>query len=516
MQIYVLLLIMVLLGVGPMAAPPPASMPTWQVVALAVGPYLLPMALAWGGCVWAVGVMRHRSHRARRAVERLHMGLTGLRWLSLGWYIYTLAGLGWLAWLQANLGDLVLVHELIVLIPPLLVPVVMWWAYYPVERRMREQMLLRQLDRGEPVYAFYRRGPYVLEQVRHQLLLILVPMVLVLLWIDLSERYLLRWLAVEAYAGAVILAGGLAIFAVAPLIIRRVWNTIVMPAGELRERLVGLCRLNGVKVRELLLWRTHTGLVNGAVLGLAPPLRYILLTDGLVEQLSNDQIEAVMAHELGHVRRRHMFWLAVCAFGTLVALFTLADLLLVGLAKRGWIDAEAMSLATWQSPHGDVVSLIISGGAVAAAMLGWIALFGYISRRFERQADTFAAQHFAIAQAQGDAHPHQGDADDADDADAAPPNDQPQPAAPPTITPHAAEVMAGALLSVASLNAINPARKSWRHGSIDWRAEYLRNLVGTRVDRCQIDRDVRAISYTCGLLLIAALAVQRFVVVPLA
>jgi hypothetical protein len=76
--------------------------------------------------------------------------------------------------------------------------------------------------------------------------------------------------------------------------------------------------------------------------------------------------------------------------------------------------------------------------------------------------------------------------------------------------------MAGALLSVASLNAINPARKSWRHGSIDWRAEYLRNLVGTRVDRCQIDRDVRAISYTCGLLLIAALAVQRFVVVPLA
>ena len=42
-------------------------------------------------------------------------------------------------------------------------------------------------------------------------------------------------------------------------------------------------------------------------MGVLPWMRYVLLSDVLLERMS-DEIEAVFAHELGHVVHRHMTW----------------------------------------------------------------------------------------------------------------------------------------------------------------------------------------------------------------
>ncbi len=48
--------------------------------------------------------------------------------------------------------------------------------------------------------------------------------------------------------------------------------------------------------------------VNAAILGWFPFARYFLMSDALLESISDRQIEAVFAHEVGHGVHRHVPW----------------------------------------------------------------------------------------------------------------------------------------------------------------------------------------------------------------
>ena len=125
--------------------------------------------------------------------------------------------------------------------------------------------------------------------------------------------------------------------------------------------------------------------------------------------------------------------------------------------------------------------------------LGWMAWFlgfGWVSRRFERQADTFAVEHLSHQDAD-----EQSQTDDT--ADRAGSDRQ------VAVSAQAVESMAQALQHVAELNHMPVRKKSWRHGSILWRQQYLRSLVGRPVDRLSINRQVRTIQVIATLLVIA-------------
>ena len=212
----------------------------------------------------------------------------------------------------------------------------------------------------------------------------------------------------------------------------------------------------------MLLWGTHGGVVNAAVLGIVPRMRYILLTDGLIEQLPAEQVEAVMAHEVAHVRRHHMPWMVVIGLATLGICAAAVD----GMA---WLIEWAFMPSEYWWSHTAQFGVVVALGP-------WALVFGYISRRLERQADTFAVQHMSVT--------------------------HPDPQAPPnTITEHAVNAMSSALQNVAVLNQVAPARPSWRHGSILWRIGYLQSLVGAPLNACSIDREIRRICAATVMLL---------------
>jgi hypothetical protein len=237
-----------------------------------------------------------------------------------------------------------------------------------------------------------------------------------------------------------------------------------------------------VGFRELLVWRTFGGMTNAAVMGVLAPVRYVLLTDALLEQMSDDQVEAVMAHELAHIRKRHLLWLVLVAGVALVAVETAAA---VSLQLTG----RALIHFGWE---GYLPQLLSDRDAVAAASLGfavviWLGLFGWVSRRFERQADSFAVAHLARRDHDDDV-PHPGPEPDAPTA---------------TIQANAITTMVAALDRVAELNNITPTRRSWRHGSIRWRQRYLRSLEGLPVTELPIDRVVNWIIFlTAATLLV--------------
>jgi Zn-dependent protease with chaperone function len=366
---------------------------------------------------------------------------------------------GLLLAIREHLGDMVLLDELCLMLPTLGLIAFGWWCYYPIDRRLREATLLARIDSGQVIYPIWTRGQYMLAQLRHQMALVLVPLLALLAWVEALMFYLPDHLA--PWSPAFMLGGAAVVFLLSPLMIRHIWDTTPLPAGELRDMLTSMCRTHRVGVHELLLWRTYGGVINAAVMGIVAPLRYILLTDALLDMMPLKQVEAVMAHELAHVRKHHMFWLIVVAGAT------------SGLLQLGLMVGVSM-IEPPQPPTGDPVIIasmvdallgdprVVEALAATAAIAGWVVTFGWVSRRFERQADSFAVAH--LARESGN-----------------------------VVDEQAVHVMVGALGHVASLNHIPAARRSWRHGSIAWRQDYLRSLVGCRVDRLPIDRQVVAI-----------------------
>ncbi|MEZ6190678.1 MAG: M48 family metallopeptidase [Phycisphaerales bacterium] len=399
--------------------------------------------------------------------------------LHLGLLVLVRGGIGSLT----GIAHPVLIDELLVILPTLLYWGAGWCVYYPIDRRLREATLIRQLDQGLPIEAVWSRSQYVLSQYRYQVALILLPLLAVIAWQETVELMVLRGVVSGESEPWWTIAGCAAIFLIAPLIIRVAWDTIPLPEGEIRAHLLGMCKAYRVRINELLLWRTYGGMINAAVMGFVGPLRFILVTDGLLQQLPGPHVEAVMAHELAHVRKRHMAWLLVSA----VSLMGVVEALgVVFLAMNGVGISEIEGAFSVTGPDTGIVpagfgfpaltetdALLLLTLACAAA--AWALGFGWVSRRIERQADSFAVEH--LARERG------GD----------------------TIAWSDALTMIDALQRVADLNHVRAEKHSWRHGSIRWRQDYLRSLVGQPVGKLGIDRLMRWVNaLSLGALLAAA------------
>ncbi len=435
--------------------------------------------IAWGGSllVW-LGAHARCVRAARRLdasgnLREVAAAEAAVSWSRLAAVMLHATGvlmLGWLEAVRGVVGDTVVLDELVVVAPALSVFVLGWWSVEPVERRLREAAMVRALDEGTPLYRPWSRRRYVWSQVRHQLLFVLVPVACLGAWSEIAHlamaragvrAALTRWgLGGDDGAalteGLIQFAGAAAVFSLMPIVLRRIWDTIPLGPGPLRDAVSRVCARQGVRPRDLLVWRTNGTMVNAAVIGLVAPLRYILLTDGLLDHLDEPRLEAVTAHEVAHIRRHHMAWLVVVLLGVLLGG---GIALSVGFS---WALRDT-------DPDGTAAAL-----ATAATLVATLVAFGFVSRRFEWQADAFAAAHLS------------GSAD--------------------AVTPEAVGVMASALQTVARLGGMPSTRFTWRHGSIAARQRRLRALTGRAIDRLPIDRQVRAIKgVAAGVLVVSVL-----------
>jgi STE24 endopeptidase len=160
------------------------------------------------------------------------------------------------------------------------------------------------------------------------------------------------------------------------------YRLVPLAEGPLRTRLVTLAARAGVPV--LGVWvgdqSRKSRTANAAVTGLGRTRR-IILFDTLLSEFTEDEVEAVLAHELAHHAHADM-WRGLAVHGALtVATFWVADRLLAAGAARlgltGPADLGGVPL----------VGLIVLGaGLVALPLTNWW------SRRLERQADDFAVR----------------------------------------------------------------------------------------------------------------------------
>lgn len=428
----------------------PEGIAPWARASAILAPFGAIAVAGWAGVSLCV---RSLDRKGRVGSIRMSSRVIALvRLISLAWHAVSVFVLGWLGLVRTITGDLVAVDELIAAAPVLLILLYTYRLAYPIERRIRDAMLMRSLDEGRPVYAFPGPWLYVVGVARNNLAIIAVPLALILTWSELLDRLvpLMPVFAISESdptlvqtAGPAVLriAGSVLIFGLIPPVMTRVWDTVQIPPGELRSGLETLARAHKVRLRRFLVWRTHGAMLNGAVIGLTPWLRYIVLTDALLDNLREPEVEAVAAHEVAHVRKHHMVWLALAVLGAAMLFGEGAALLMY---KVGWPDGAIV----WASATLSLIAVLLVLGAV--------------SRRFEWQADAFAARHLSGLGAIN-------------------------------ITDEGAWAMSSALERVARLNGMPEKRFTWRHGSIATRRRRLAGLAGARTDRLPIDRHVRTV-----------------------
>ncbi len=381
-----------------------------------------------------------------------------------------------------RLKNIVAVDDLVAMMPFFLGVIVCWAVQFPADRAIRGLAVQRARLDDAPSRRVWRLGEYLMFNIRHQLLLIVVPMTGILIGYDLAARYsaqLWRWTRLDyAEQVALMIAAGL-MFLVSPVILRYVWQTGVLPHDGLRARLESICKHIRLRYRQILIWQSDGVVVNAAVMGLVPTFRYILLSDGLLETMKDDQIEAVFGHEAGHVKHFHIHFYLLFAG---VSMFIVGGLLLLVwtyLPYPYWQKWLHVSRDEWNN----AVDLI----AMGMVLLCWVFGFGWVSRRFERQADVFGVRcvGWNMDHCGTECHVHHPPAGEAPDRKA--------------LCPAAADVFAEALYRIAILNGIPPAARSWRHSSIASRMDFVRLLAR---DHRQLRRFNRTIILTKLVLVI--------------
>lgn len=177
------------------------------------------------------------------------------------------------------------------------------------------------------------------------------------------------------------------VLALYPTVIAPLFNKFSpLPSGPARDRIEALLARCGFAARGLYVMdgsrRSSHGNAFFTGFGRA---RRIVFFDTLLERLAPDEIEAVLAHELGHYKRRHVIkrivWMAVVSLGFLA--------LLAWLMASPWFYDGLGVPPTMERPG---VALILFFLTLPVFTFLFGPLASLYSRRHEFEADAFAAE----------------------------------------------------------------------------------------------------------------------------
>ena len=212
---------------------------------------------------------------------------------------------------------------------------------------------------------------------------LMLPLAALILWLirELGEYW---WL----YAWAATAAYGIFVQFIAPTVIQPLFNKFSpLDDPELKERVERLLERCGFKVKGLMKMdgsrRSSHG--NAYFTGFGNAKR-IVFFDTLLQQLKPAEVEAVLAHELGHFRLRHIVKRMVLSSAMSLAFFWVLGFLM----QQSWFYS-GMGVAS-PSP---AMALVLFLFVMPPFTFLFQPLGAMVSRKHEFEADQYAAQHAA-------------------------------------------------------------------------------------------------------------------------
>ncbi|MDR3627371.1 MAG: M48 family metallopeptidase [Ignavibacteriaceae bacterium] len=201
--------------------------------------------------------------------------------------------------------------------------------------------------------------------------------VLLIFFYSMNKFNLLWWLpfAIILFVISVILARIVPVF-ILPLF----YKIVPIDNEDLKNRIQALAKDAGIKVENVYKFdmSKNTKKANAAFTGIGKSKR-ILLGDTLLESYTTDEIETVIAHELGHYKRKHIIKnIFIGTASSFLTLFLIAYLYNLSLSWFGFTTIVQISAIPLLSLWAMIISLILNP------------LSNMISRKFEYQADEYA------------------------------------------------------------------------------------------------------------------------------
>jgi Zn-dependent protease with chaperone function len=320
----------------------------------------------------------------------------GLVWLSAS------ASIIWvLRWQDVvrgswGIGDFLLLDELLILTPALGAMTVSWFVFYELHamdrisgREGRKRMDSgRHTDERDQFDLWVRIGQWSkprIDFVGLRFRVYFVPPFILIgaltLLADLSHRFA----GASDWLGHLGIAGCFLMLVVAlPFSMLLVWSNEPIGNSELQQRLNALSRVHRIQEWQFRRWNTGYQLANAAVLGMIPRLRLVFLSDALIRSFPTDELEAVVRHEAGHIRRLHAAWK--------IALLCLP--IFVAMVYQPWLS-HSMTMPidfsfrrqNWHFEIAPAWSLFLLG----LVILAWSSN-RWLNHQLEHDADLYAAE----------------------------------------------------------------------------------------------------------------------------
>ncbi len=204
-----------------------------------------------------------------------------------------------------------------------------------------------------------------------------------LLWLVLSlVAWSGRWWWVWGFASVMVFQ--LLVLVIYPLVILPLFNKLTpLPEGELKAGLMALADRAGFHARtiEVMDGSKRSGHSNAFFTGFGR-FRRIVLFDTLIKQLTPAELEAVLAHEIGHYKRGHIPKMLALSAAFLAAGFFSVD----------WLMRSPWFLGGFGfAPKAGAAPALLLVALLGGLATYWLSpLLNALSRRHEYEADAFA------------------------------------------------------------------------------------------------------------------------------
>ncbi len=241
-----------------------------------------------------------------------------------------------------------------------------WWAQFRLEERFG-------FNRSTP-------GLWATDRLKGWLLAAVIGFPLAWALLALVRRAGPFW---WAWGFALVFGFQLLLFVLYPKLILPLFNKLTpLSEGEMRARLLAVADRTGFKARtiEVMDGSKRSAHSNAFFTGFGR-FRRIVLFDTLMNQLAPDELEAVLAHEIGHYKRGHIPQ----------RLATMALMQLGAFAAIAWLARAPWFNTAFGLPAGALAPALLLFGLLGGLVTFWFSPVGnWISRKHEYEADAFA------------------------------------------------------------------------------------------------------------------------------
>ena len=251
---------------------------------------------------------------------------------------------------------------------------------------------------------------------------------------------------------------------IGPVIIQKFWRCKPLENGYDRSRIENLCKKAGLKYANILYWPAFGGrMITAGVMGLIYKFRYILVTGPLLRLLQPDEIDSVIAHEIGHIKRKHLIFYLVFFAGYMLLSYSTYDLIIYLIL---FTEPVLKFITGMGFTRTTVISTLFSIAEICIFLIYFRYVFGYFMRNFERQADCYVYKLF-----------------------------------------DSAKPLISTFKKIITTSGRSPDRPNWHHFSITERISYLQKCEANRTFIARHDRKIqKSIAvYFLGILLVGSI-----------